>query len=69
MKSIHEILDNSARKYPNKSAIVFDDFILSFDELLKNHDNLFIFGEDVGKIGDVNQGLEGLQKKYGLISP
>tara|TARA_B100000809_G_scaffold127577_1_gene125682 strand:- start:73 stop:2460 length:2388 start_codon:yes stop_codon:yes gene_type:complete len=37
----------------------------NFDELLKNHDNLFIFGEDVGKIGDVNQGLEGLQKKYG----
>ena len=26
---------------------------------------MFIFGEDVGKIGDVNQGLEGLQKKYG----
>jgi len=24
-----------------------------------------IFGEDVGKIGDVNQGTEGLQKKYG----
>ena len=37
----------------------------NFDELLKNHDNLFIFGEDVGKIGDVNQGLEGLQKKHG----
>ena len=37
----------------------------NFDELLKNYDNLFIFGEDVGKIGDVNQGLEGLQKKYG----
>ena len=37
----------------------------NFDELLKNNDNLFIFGEDVGKIGDVNQGLEGLQKKYG----
>ena len=37
----------------------------NFDELLKNNDNLFIFGEDVGKIGDVNQGLEGLQKKHG----
>jgi pyruvate/2-oxoglutarate/acetoin dehydrogenase E1 component len=28
---------------------------------------LLIFGEDSGKIGDVNQGLEGLQKKYGKI--
>jgi len=37
----------------------------NFDKLLEKHDNLFIFGEDVGKIGDVNQGLEGLQKKYG----
>jgi pyruvate/2-oxoglutarate/acetoin dehydrogenase E1 component len=26
-----------------------------------------IFGEDVGKIGDVNQGLEGLQKKHGSL--
>ena len=26
---------------------------------------LLIFGEDSGKIGDVNQGLEGLQKKHG----
>lgn len=26
--------------------------------------NLIFFGEDTGKIGDVNQGLEGLQKKW-----
>ena len=39
----------------------------NFDALLQRHDNLLIFGEDVGKIGDVNQGLEGLQKKYGSL--
>ncbi|WP_185852307.1 alpha-ketoacid dehydrogenase subunit alpha/beta [Blattabacterium cuenoti] len=39
----------------------------NFDKLLKLHPDLLIFGEDVGKIGDVNQGLEGLQKKYGKI--
>ena len=39
----------------------------NFDELFKKYDTLLIFGEDVGKIGDVNQGLEGLQKKYGSI--
>ena len=37
-----------------------------FDSALKNNPNLFAFGEDVGHIGDVNQGFAGLQKKYGL---
>ena len=37
----------------------------NFNNLLKNYDNLLIFGEDSGKIGDVNQGLEGLQDIYG----
>ena len=37
----------------------------NFDKLLEKYDNLLIFGEDSGKIGDVNQGLEGLQEKYG----
>ncbi|XOD69153.1 MAG: thiamine pyrophosphate-dependent enzyme [Flavobacteriales bacterium AspAUS03] len=39
----------------------------NFDKLLETHPDLLIFGEDVGKIGDVNQGLEGLQAKYGEI--
>ena len=34
MKSIHEILDNSAGKFTHKSAIIFDDLRLSYDELL-----------------------------------
>ncbi len=37
----------------------------NFDSLLSKHDDVLIFGEDSGKIGDVNQGLEGLQDKYG----
>jgi pyruvate/2-oxoglutarate/acetoin dehydrogenase E1 component len=28
---------------------------------------LIAFGEDVGRIGDVNQGMRGLQEKYGLL--
>ncbi|UZD37654.1 thiamine pyrophosphate-dependent enzyme [Capnocytophaga ochracea] len=39
----------------------------NFDALLTKYPNLLIFGEDVGNIGDVNQGLEGLQKKHGAI--
>jgi pyruvate/2-oxoglutarate/acetoin dehydrogenase E1 component/TPP-dependent pyruvate/acetoin dehydrogenase alpha subunit len=37
----------------------------NFDAILKKHPEVVIFGEDAGFIGDVNQGLEGLQEKYG----
>jgi len=39
----------------------------NFDKLLDKYPNSLIFGEDSGAIGDVNQGLEGLQKKYGKM--
>ncbi len=39
----------------------------NFDELFSKHPELLIFGEDSGTIGDVNQGLEGLQNKYGKL--
>ncbi len=39
----------------------------NFDAILKKHNDVVIFGEDAGFIGDVNQGLEGLQEKYGDI--
>ncbi|HET6992651.1 MAG TPA: transketolase C-terminal domain-containing protein, partial [Bacteroidia bacterium] len=39
----------------------------NFDSLLSRYPELVIFGEDSGFIGGVNQGLEGLQKKYGEI--
>lgn len=38
----------------------------NFDTILGTHDNVMIFGEDSGNIGDVNQGLEGLQEKHGI---
>jgi 2-oxoisovalerate dehydrogenase E1 component len=37
----------------------------NFDSILKKYPEVMIFGEDSGKIGGVNQGLEGLQAKYG----
>lgn len=37
----------------------------NFDYLFSKHPELLIFGEDVGKIGGVNQTAEGLQEKYG----
>jgi pyruvate/2-oxoglutarate/acetoin dehydrogenase E1 component/TPP-dependent pyruvate/acetoin dehydrogenase alpha subunit len=37
----------------------------NFDRLFAKHPLLVTFGEDTGKIGGVNQSLEGLQEKYG----
>lgn len=37
----------------------------NFDYLFENNPLLVAFGEDVGKIGGVNQTYEGLQEKYG----
>ena len=39
----------------------------NFDAIFKKHPEALIFGEDTGAIGDVNQGLEGLQEKYGVL--
>ena len=39
----------------------------NFDSILKKYPEVLIFGEDAGRIGDVNQGLEGLQEKYGNL--
>ncbi|MGH2564729.1 MAG: alpha-ketoacid dehydrogenase subunit beta, partial [Ginsengibacter sp.] len=36
-----------------------------FDELFASNDKVVAFGEDLGHIGDVNQGFSGLQLKYG----
>ncbi|MDE1190614.1 MAG: thiamine pyrophosphate-dependent enzyme [Arachidicoccus sp.] len=36
-----------------------------FDQLFANNSSVIAFGEDLGKIGDVNQGFAGLQNKYG----
>jgi pyruvate/2-oxoglutarate/acetoin dehydrogenase E1 component/TPP-dependent pyruvate/acetoin dehydrogenase alpha subunit len=39
----------------------------NFDAIFDKHQNTLIFGEDSGAIGDVNQGLEGMQLKYGEL--
>jgi pyruvate/2-oxoglutarate/acetoin dehydrogenase E1 component/TPP-dependent pyruvate/acetoin dehydrogenase alpha subunit len=38
-----------------------------FDQALQRHPSLVAFGEDVGQLGDVNQGMSGLQEKYGSL--
>lgn len=56
-------------KYANEEKLYDGREILrdNFDSILANNPEVVIFGEDSGFIGGVNQGLEGLQKKYGEI--
>lgn len=43
----------------------FEVLNTAFDKILARDGRVIAFGEDVGKIGDVNQGFAGLQEKYG----
>ena len=57
-----------APTYANDAAQVDARLVLrdNFDKILSTQPEVLIFGEDSGKIGDVNQGLEGLQDKHGI---
>jgi pyruvate/2-oxoglutarate/acetoin dehydrogenase E1 component/TPP-dependent pyruvate/acetoin dehydrogenase alpha subunit len=54
-------------KYTESSPIVDGREIINayFNSLFEHNPLVFALGEDVGKIGDVNQGFAGLQEKYG----
>ncbi|MEN4761080.1 thiamine pyrophosphate-dependent enzyme [Chryseobacterium sp. C39-AII1] len=39
----------------------------NFDKIFETYPETLVFGEDAGNIGDVNQGLEGMQEKYGEV--
>jgi 2-oxoisovalerate dehydrogenase E1 component len=55
--------------YSDSSAMLDGREILNacFDAALTRDQRIIAFGEDVGKIGDVNQGMAGLQDKYGSL--
>src|SRR5690554_3571315 len=53
--------------YDENSIEVNGSEILSrnFDILFEKYPNLVTFGQDTGRLGDVNQGMKGMQEKYG----
>jgi pyruvate/2-oxoglutarate/acetoin dehydrogenase E1 component/TPP-dependent pyruvate/acetoin dehydrogenase alpha subunit len=55
--------------YANDSEEVDARLVLrdNFDAIFTKYPEALIFGEDSGNIGDVNQGLEGMQEKYGEL--
>lgn len=67
--------ENSAINIPevkpryDKDELVDGRIIIrdNFDYIFNKYPETLVFGEDSGNIGDVNQGLEGLQNKYGEL--
>lgn len=61
------LIKTNAIEYANDAATLSSYEILNkyFDELFTSNPKVVAFGEDVGKIGDVNQGFAGLQVKHG----
>ncbi|MDB5284013.1 MAG: transketolase, partial [Bacteroidota bacterium] len=73
---LHSETDKNALKVKEVPAVYNDDSkslngfeILNnaFEKLFLKYPNIVAFGEDVGRIGDVNQGFSGLQEKFGEI--
>ena len=62
VKEIEPTYDVNPKKVDGR--IVLRD---NFDKIFEKYPNAMAFGEDVGKLGDVNLGLEGMQDKYGEI--
>ena len=75
-QNLYNETDYSSRKieevlpqYSDDSEEVDGRIVLrdNFDQMFSDIPEAMIFGEDVGKIGGVNQGVEGLQAKYGEL--
>ena len=62
VEAVAPIYGNDAKKVD--ARIILRD---NFNALFTKYPNALVFGEDSGAIGDVNQGLEGMQEKYGAL--
>lgn len=62
IEAVEPTYDNNAPQEDGR--IILRD---NYDKILETRPEVLIFGEDAGKIGGVNQTLEGMQEKYGEI--
>jgi pyruvate/2-oxoglutarate/acetoin dehydrogenase E1 component len=62
-------VEKVAPEFSENSKVVDGREVLNacFDEALARDPRIFAIGEDVGAIGDVNQGFAGLQAKHGIL--
>ncbi len=72
---LYSEFEDSALKVPFVPAVFseaskmksgFEILKANFNQLFQKYPNLLAFGEDTGFIGGVNQGLAGMQEKYGI---
>ena len=59
---VHPVFDSNPKLVDGR--VILRD---NFEKILSSKPEVLIFGEDTGTIGDVNQGLEGLQEKFGKL--
>ncbi|MCI0695881.1 thiamine pyrophosphate-dependent enzyme [candidate division KSB1 bacterium] len=64
-RNVQEIKPVYSEKSPTVNG--FEVLNACFDAALGRDPRVIAFGEDVGKLGDVNQGFKGLQEKYGEL--
>ncbi|MCO5261079.1 MAG: thiamine pyrophosphate-dependent enzyme [Crocinitomicaceae bacterium] len=62
IKAVEPTYDSNSESVDGR--IVLRD---NYDKILEKYPEVLLFGEDVGKIGGVNQTLEGMQEKYGEL--
>ena len=72
---LHSESDSSAMKITPVPATYDDEVKMedgriilkdNYEQILKNNPEVLVFGEDAGKIGGVNQTLEGMQEQFGI---
>jgi pyruvate/2-oxoglutarate/acetoin dehydrogenase E1 component/TPP-dependent pyruvate/acetoin dehydrogenase alpha subunit len=63
VKEVLPVYPDNAKEDTDGRLILRDNF----DAIFSKYPEALIFGEDAGNIGDVNQGLEGMQEKYGEL--
>lgn len=66
-KNVFSIPEIKAQYNDDKTVDGREVVLACFDAALSRDPRVFAFGEDVGTIGDVNQGFAGMQEKYGEI--
>lgn len=62
-------IEENVPQYPEDPESVDGRVVLrdNFDKLFEKYPETLVFGEDTGKLGDVNKGLEDMQEKYGEL--
>lgn len=62
IKEVKPVYSQKSKKVNGREIL-----LANYDKIFSKYPQAMVFGEDVGKIGGVNQTLEGMQQKYGEI--